>query len=55
MRVRCLSNKGFVDNLTIDKYYNIINETQYGYIIEDDLGIIWEYAKDRFNQFNKIK
>lgn len=54
MNVTCTLNNGFVNNLTVNKKYEVIEETKHGYLIQDDLGIIWEYSKSRFNEsFNK--
>ena len=51
MELTCISNHGFANNLTIKKKYELIEETIHGYIIEDDKGIVWEYAKSRFKEY----
>ena len=48
VEVRCINNKFDKDSLTIGKIYPVIKETDTGYIIIDDTGFTYNYAKDRF-------
>jgi len=54
MRAFCDYNKGFIKQLTVGKWYEVIHETNYGYIILDDENNYWEYSKARFGKL-KLK
>ena len=48
MKVKCINNEDTFDNLTIDKIYNVKEETEESYYIVNNNNKITKYLKTRF-------
>ena len=48
MKVRCTYNRNLNGLLTTNKIYNVVEITEFWYIIESDVGILTSFLKDGF-------
>jgi len=55
MEIKCFDITGMGWYLTKYKIYDVLEETEYSYIIKDDMGSIAKYSKSRFEIFGQFK